>query len=153
MLCRFSRKYGQFAHIPCLWMTVVGLTPVILSCFTGVFGHLSDFLAKYIARGVSYCKFLSSVWCHILANWCCQSMHIDTGFSINSLKPSKIFTIIGSNNSLSSVRRKAIIWGNAGLLLIWPLGTNFNEIWTEIPIFSFKKVQLAHRLQYVKYTT
>ena len=36
-------------------------------------------------------------------------------------------TIIGSNNSLSPVRRQAIIWTNAGILLIGPLGTNFNE--------------------------
>ena len=37
-------------------------------------------------------------------------------------------TIIGSDNGLSPGRRQAIIWTNAGILLIWPLGTNFNEI-------------------------
>ena len=37
-------------------------------------------------------------------------------------------TIIGSDNGLSPVRRHAIIWTNAGILLIGPLGTNFNEI-------------------------
>ena len=37
-------------------------------------------------------------------------------------------TIIGSGNGLSPDRRQAIIWTNAGLLLIGPLGTNFNEI-------------------------
>ena len=36
-------------------------------------------------------------------------------------------TIIGSNNGLSPVRRQAIIWTNAGILLIGPLGTNFYE--------------------------
>ena len=36
--------------------------------------------------------------------------------------------IIGSNNSLSSRRRQAIMWTNAGILLIGPLRTNFNEI-------------------------
>ena len=30
---------------------------------------------------------------------------------------------------LSPDRRQAIIWTNADLLLIWPLGTNFNAIW------------------------
>ena len=48
-------------------------------------------------------------------------------------------TIIGSDNGLSPDRRQAIIWTNAGILLIWPLGTNFSEISIEIDIFSLKK--------------
>ena len=51
-------------------------------------------------------------------------------------------TIIGSVNGLSPGRRQAIIWTNDGILLIWPLGTNFSEILIEIPIFSFQKMQL-----------
>ena len=35
-------------------------------------------------------------------------------------------TIIGSDNGLSPGRRQAIIWTNAGILLIKPLGTNFS---------------------------
>ena len=41
-------------------------------------------------------------------------------------------TIIGSDNGLSPDRRQAIIWTNAGILLIGPLGTNFSEILIEI---------------------
>ena len=41
-------------------------------------------------------------------------------------------TIIGSDNGLSPGRRQAIIWTNAGILLISPLGTNFDEILTEV---------------------
>ena len=44
----------------------------------------------------------------------------------------KKLTIIGSDNVLSPGRRKAIIWTNAGILLIGPLGTNFSEILIEI---------------------
>ena len=51
-------------------------------------------------------------------------------------------TIIGSDNGLSPNRRQAIIWTNAGLLLIGPLGTNFIEILIEILTFSFKKMRL-----------
>ena len=40
-------------------------------------------------------------------------------------------TIIGSDNGLSPDRRQAIIWTNAGILLIGPLGTNFSEILIE----------------------
>ena len=51
-------------------------------------------------------------------------------------------TIIGSDNGLSPGRRQAIIRTRAGILLIRPLGTNFNEILIEILIFSFKKMRL-----------
>ena len=51
-------------------------------------------------------------------------------------------TIIGSDNVLSPDRRQAIIWTNAGILLIGPLGTNFGEILIEILTFSFKKIRL-----------
>ena len=46
-------------------------------------------------------------------------------------------TIIGSDNGLSTGRRQTIIWTNAGILLIGPLRTNFNEILIEILTFSF----------------
>ena len=51
-------------------------------------------------------------------------------------------TIIGSDNGLSPDRRQAIIWTNAGVLWIGPLGTNFSEISIEILTFSFKKMRL-----------
>ena len=51
-------------------------------------------------------------------------------------------TIIGSDNGLSPGRRQAIIWTNAGILLIGPLGTNFSEILIEIDRLSFKKMHL-----------
>ena len=51
-------------------------------------------------------------------------------------------TIIGSDNGLSPGRRQAIIWTNAGILLIGTLGTNFSEILIDIRIFSFKKMSL-----------
>ena len=51
-------------------------------------------------------------------------------------------TIIGSDNGLSPGRRQAIIWTNAGILLIRPLGTNFSEISSKIHTFSFRKMHL-----------
>ena len=51
-------------------------------------------------------------------------------------------TIIGSDNGLSPGRRQAIIWTNAAILLIGPLGTNCNEILSEILTFSFTKIGL-----------
>ena len=51
-------------------------------------------------------------------------------------------TIIGSDNGLLPDQRLAIIWTNAGILLIGPLGTNFSEISIEILTFSIKKIRL-----------
>ena len=70
--------------------------------------------------------------------------------AVNSLRPSDAYmhlwvsnlTIIGSDNGLSPERRQAIIWTNAGILLIGPLGTNFSEILIEIQTFSLKKMRL-----------
>ena len=45
-------------------------------------------------------------------------------------------TIIGSDNGLSPGRRQAIIWTNAGILLIGP----FSEISIGIQTFSFRKM-------------
>ena len=52
------------------------------------------------------------------------------------------FTIIGSANGLSPIRRQAIIWTNAEILLIRILGTNFSEILIQIHTFSKKKMYL-----------
>ena len=51
-------------------------------------------------------------------------------------------TIIGSDNGLTPGRHQAIIWTNAGILLIGPLGINFRETSIEIHTFSFKKIHL-----------
>ena len=51
-------------------------------------------------------------------------------------------TIIGSDNGLSPGRHQAIIWTNAGILLMGPKERNFSEILIEIHAFSFKKMHL-----------
>ena len=72
-----------------------------------------------------------SVHCSTLTHWG-RVTHICVGN----------LTSIGSDNGLSPGQRQAIIWTNAGLLLIGPLGTNFSEILIEILTFSFKKMRL-----------
>ena len=51
-------------------------------------------------------------------------------------------TIIGSDNGLLPGWHQAIIWTNAGALLIGPFGTNFSELLIAIETFSFKKMHL-----------
>ena len=61
---------------------------------------------------------------------------------INSFRPSDAYMrlkiiSIGSDNGLSPGRCQVIIWTNAEILLIGPLGTNVNEILIEIQAFSY----------------
>ena len=51
-------------------------------------------------------------------------------------------TIIASDYGFLPGRRQTIIWTKAGILLIGPLGTKFDEILIEIHTFSFKKMHL-----------
>ena len=51
-------------------------------------------------------------------------------------------TIIGSDNGLLPGQSQAIIWTNAGMLLIRTLGTNLSEVSSENHTFSFKKMHL-----------
>ena len=51
-------------------------------------------------------------------------------------------TITGSDDRFSPGRCQAIIWTNARILLIGPLGTNFSENLIEILAFSLKKMRL-----------
>ena len=51
-------------------------------------------------------------------------------------------TLIGLDNGLSPGRHQAIIWTNAGILLIGPLVTIFREILMKIYSFLFKKMHL-----------
>ena len=75
---------------------------------------------------------------HIMGKWYLNLNHWGWVTHICSSK----LTIIGSDNGLSPGRHQAIIWTNAGILLIGPLGTNFDEILIEIHTFSFKKMHL-----------
>ena len=58
-------------------------------------------------------------------------------------------TSIGSDNGLSPGRRQVIIWTNAWILFIGPLGTNFSEFLNKILKFSFMKMRL--KVSYAKW--
>ena len=76
-----------------------------------------------------------------------QRIQSPAGHIFNSLRPSDAYmrrstNTIGSDNALSPGRRQAIIWTNAGILLIELLGKNFSKIFIEIHTFSFMKINL-----------
>ena len=80
---------------------------------------------------LQHCNFATNQKYFTLTHWG-RVTHICVG----------ILTSTGSNNGLSPGRRQAIIWTNAGILLIQHLGTNFSEILIRIQAFSFQKIHL-----------
>ena len=76
-------------------------------------------------------RFTKYWWCPSLTHWG-RVMHICVGN----------LTSIGADNGLSPSRRQAIIWTNAGILLIGPRRANFNDILIKIQQFAIKKMHL-----------
>ena len=60
-------------------------------------------------------------------NVCKTRMHL-THLPLCHIYASVKWVSIGSDNGLSPVRRQAIFWTNAGILLIGPLGINLSEV-------------------------
>ena len=86
----------------------------------------------------AYFLFHVSCWFNPSLMWLLQLIHWGRVTHICVKK----LTIIVSDNGLSPGRRQAIIWTNAGILLIRTSGTNFSEILDEIHSFSFSKMRL-----------
>ena len=84
-------------------------------------------------------RTITPVWIHIW--WWNDAQSLTHWGRVTHICLSKL-TIIDSDNGLSPERRQAIIWTNAGILLIGPLWTNFSEILIQILTFSFKKMRL-----------
>ena len=62
-------------------------------------------------------------------------------------------TIISSDNGLSPGRCQVIIWTNAGILLIGPLGTNFGEILIEIQKTFLSTKKFTNTSTHIIYST
>ena len=92
-----------------------------------------------LQNGMKNSQFINSLWpCCII--WSQKSWLTHWGW-MTYIGASKV-TITGSDNGLSPGWRQAMIWTNAGILLIGPLRTNFSGISIQIHTFSFQKVHL-----------
>ena len=92
-------------------------------------------------------KYIKPIWCPQQMVWVIMGWQgVILRMQCSSLTPwgrlTHIYvnelTIIGSDNGLLPGRRQAVIWNNAGLLWIEPLGTNFSEISIRIHFQSRK---------------
>ena len=132
-----------------MWYVFTHACPNFNSCLK--FGHERGITLTLCAAFQSGNMSYINVLCVLLALWgatygeylfirFCEIYCMLTHWGRATHKCVSKLTIIGSDNGLSLGRRQAIIWTNAGLLLIWPFGTNLSEI--EIHTFSFKKMHL-----------
>ena len=129
VLLQLSR-HPQTRHRVGLWETwqIVYFTKnVCIEGCTLVWAAYIEQCSFTLAAHIEGCSFI----CAVLTHWD-RVTHIWVGN----------LTIIGSDNGLSPGRRRAITWTNAGILLIGPLETNFNEILIEIQAFSLNKMRL-----------
>ena len=120
---------GHIVWLYCLglWIATRGLPSLPSGWWV-----LADYCLKLQFEHIVYNKaYLATIL--ILTHW---GRVMQTHICVSKL------SIIGSDNGLSPGRRQAIIWTNAGILVIEPLGTNFCEILIEIRIFAFKKMYL-----------
>ena len=96
-------------------------------------------------NSLTHCGLMTSygsvAWLHQTIIWTSVDLSLTHWDRVTHICVGNL-TIIGSDNGLSPDRRQAIIWTNAGILLIGPLVTKFSEILIEIHIFSLKKMGL-----------
>ena len=125
--------------VPCLWCTSI----FIVTGFCWSLHASTLFLWKQIlsqrwnvncCRAMIFCRLPSLI--RYVNLWILNSLGRVTHICVSKL------TIIGSDNGLSPRRRQAIIWTDAGILLIGPLGTSFSEISIEIRTLLLKKMHL-----------
>ena len=116
----FHSKY--LSDITC--QTEVYLTVKITEPLFSMHGESDDLVIHRVSNASVYIALRLTHWDRVTHIWVSK------------------LTIIGSDNGLSPARRQAIIWTDAGTLLIGPVGTTFSEILIEICICSFKKMHL-----------
>ena len=95
----------------------------------------------YVCVNLNKCNKNHSPLCQTCLNFTIARFFKTHWGRVTHICVSKL-TIIGSDNVLSPEGQQAIIWTNAGILLIWPLGTNLSEISIEIQTFLLKKIRL-----------
>ena len=75
-------------------------------------------------------------WSACVSHWPCIMSALTHWGQVMHVCISK-WTTIGWENGLSPEQHQAIIWTNAEILLIGPLGTNFSKILIEIDAYIF----------------
>ena len=106
-----------------------------------ILGFVTEFTVMFVVLANGGIAFIWKLCCHWLKSLHQFHVTLTHWGQVTYICVGKQ-TIIGSDKGLPPGRRQAIIWTNAGILLIGPLGTNFSEISIKILTFSFTKMHL-----------
>ena len=117
---KLGQKFTMSCEIP--------IRPVMWRLLVMILSRRSQYCM--ISKTPQICRFIFNP-CMLLTHW----------GRVTQICVGKL-TIIDSDNGLSPGRRQAIIWTNAGILLIGLRGTSFSEILIGTQAFSFKKMHL-----------
>ena len=149
----FSPPTRELLNIFEMSLVVHGLEVIVFVCDV-IFSMRLQFALRYYSvlirtyhtvlctkiKHISY--GIWDTWFNVLFVFCLIEQACLTHFGwVTKICVSKL-TLICSDNGLSPDRRQAIIWTNAGILSIGPMGTNFSEILIKVHTFSFKKIHL-----------
>ena len=122
-------------HVP--WYMPGSLTHGGWENVPGIPGACATRNVTYLAKGPLPSKSSSGtdmIYMYLLVylSFPLTHLHLAPHVCVNKI------IIIGSDNGLSPDWHQVIIWTNAGILLIGPIGTNFSEILIRNQIFSLK---------------
>ena len=121
---------------------------VISSCFDRIFvrttqfhQHNQIFKSQFVQIECVWSVLSLIIWNNLREMQVSYSLMLTQWGRVTHTCANKV-TSIGSDNGPSPGRRQAIFWTNGGILLIGPLGTNFNEILIKIQTFLSRKTHL-----------
>ena len=110
------------------------------SCVVIVMNRLCNFCRQSWFPGkIPFYQVIRPHACHFFQGW--YIIYLTHWSRVTHICVDKL-TTIGSDNGLSPRRLQAIIWTNAGILLIRPWGTNSNEFLFKLQHFLLKKMRL-----------
>ena len=128
---RSLRKFDDVVWYPVLWISETLFLGAGRSgvCFLIETNYGLNCSIVHVSCHDRACKCLVFEWCrtcNMLLSSSLRCVVLNHWGRVTHICVSKL-TIIDLDNGLSLDRRQAIIWTNAGILLIGPLGTKFNE--------------------------
>ena len=148
ILTAFHDDVIKWKHFPRYWPFVRGIHrwPVnsphkgpVMRSFDVFFDlRLNKRLSKW-SRGWWFEASSRSLWRHCnVAKFLYASLPLHQWVRV-AIYASVNLAIIGLDNGLSPVLLQTMIWTNAGLLVIRPMGTHFREAWIQIQSYLFPK--------------
>ena len=121
---KIAREIGPVVYHGCNHSNSL-VTDTLSSVSLIIVYFMAALIAQYLCYVIWYLGFYLSLCKYGLTKYIVSIPSLTHWGRVTHICVSKL-TIIGSDNGLSPGRRQAIIWTNAGIMLIGSLGTNLS---------------------------